>query len=29
MPKARENAGEQVMIGLSKESEWLRKWHEF
>ena len=29
MPKARENAGEEVVIGLSEESDWLRKWHEF
>ena len=29
MSKARENAGEQVVIGLSKESDRLRKWYEF
>ena len=28
-PQARENAGDQVAIGFSFKSEWLRKWHEF
>ena len=28
-PKARENAGDQVVIGFSFASDWLRKWHEF
>ena len=29
LPKARENAGDQVVIGFSFESDWLREWHEF
>ena len=29
LPKARENAGDQVVIGLSIASDWLREWHEF
>ena len=28
-PKARENAGDQVVIGFSFASDWLRKWREF
>ena len=28
-PKAQENAGDQVEIGLSFAPEWLRKWGEF
>ena len=27
--QARENACEQVAIGLSLNSDWSRKWHEF
>ena len=29
MPRARENADDQVAIGFSFESDWLRKWREF
>ena len=29
MPKARENAGDQVAIGLNFASDWLREWREF
>ena len=29
MLKARENAGDQVMIGFSFASDWLTKWHEY
>ena len=29
MPKARENAGDQVVIGLNFASDWLREWREF
>ena len=29
LPKARENAGEQVVIGFNFESDWLREWREF
>ena len=29
LPKAREYAGDQVVIGFSFESDWLREWHEF
>ena len=28
LPKARENAGDQVVLGCSFASDWLRKWHE-
>ena len=28
-PKAQENAGDQVEIGVSFAPEWLRKWGEF
>ena len=28
-PKARENAGDQVVIGVSFACDWLREWHEF
>ena len=28
-PKARENTGDQVVIGFSFASDWLRKWREF
>ena len=28
-PKARENAGNQVVIGVSFASDWLRQWSEF
>ena len=28
-PKTRENACNQVVIGLSIESDWLSKWREF
>ena len=27
--KARENAGDQVVIGDSLASDWSREWHEF
>ena len=27
--KARENAGDQVVIALSFASDWLREWYEF
>ena len=29
LSKARENAGDQVMIGFSFASDWLREWREF
>ena len=29
LPKAREKAGGQVVIGFSFASDWLRKWREF
>ena len=29
LPNARENASDQVAIGSSFESDWLRKWREF
>ena len=29
LPKARENASEQVVIGLSFASDWLEEWREF
>ena len=29
LPKARENADDQVMMGFSFASDWLRKGHEF
>ena len=29
LPKARENAGDQVVIGLGHVSDWLRGWCEF
>ena len=29
MLKARENAGDQVMIGFSFASDWLTKWREY
>ena len=29
MPKARENAGDQVVIGLNFASDWFREWREF
>ena len=29
LPKARENAGDQVVIGFSFVSDWLREWCEF
>ena len=29
MPKARENVGNQVVIGFSFASDWLRQWREF
>ena len=29
MPKARKNAGDQVVIGLNFASDWLREWREF
>ena len=29
MPKARENAGDQVVFGFSFVPDWSRKWHEF
>ena len=29
LPRARENADDQVAIGFSFESDWLRKWREF
>ena len=29
LPKARENAGDQVVIGVSFASDWLREWREF
>ena len=29
MPEARENAGDQVAVGFSFVSDWLRKWREF
>ena len=29
LPKARENAGDQVVIGLDCVSDWLRGWCEF
>ena len=29
LPKARENAGDQVVIGFSFASDWLGEWHEF
>ena len=29
LPKARENAGDQVVIGFSFASDWLREWYEF
>ena len=28
LPKARENAGDQVVIGFNFESDWLREWRE-
>lgn len=28
-PDARENAGDQVAIGFSLDSDWPRKWREF
>ena len=29
LPKAQENVGDQVVIGLSFASDWLREWCEF
>ena len=29
LPKARENAGDQVVIGFSFASDWLGEWREF
>ena len=29
LPKARENAGDQVVISVSFASDWLRKWRKF
>ena len=29
LSKARENAGNQVAIGFSFESDWLREWRKF
>ena len=29
LPNARENASDQVAIGSSFESDWVRKWREF
>ena len=29
MPKARENVGNQVVIGFRFASDWLRQWREF
>ena len=29
LSKARENAGDQVAIGFSFESDWLREWRKF
>ena len=29
MPKARENAGDQVVIGFSFACHWSREWREF
>ena len=29
LPKARENAGDQVVIGFRFSPDWLRKWSEF
>ena len=29
LPKARENAGDQVVIGFRFSPDWLRKWREF
>ena len=29
LPKARENAGDQAVIGLGYVSDWLRGWCEF
>ena len=29
LPKARENAGDQVVFGYRYSSDWLKKWREF
>ena len=29
LPKARENAGDQVVFGYSYSSDWLKEWREF
>ena len=29
LPKARENVSEQVVIGFSFASDWLKEWREF
>ena len=29
LPKARENAGDQVVIGFTFASDWLKEWREF
>ena len=29
LPKARENAGNQVVVGFSFAADWLREWREF
>ena len=29
LPEAREDAGDQVVIGFSFASDWPRMWHEF
>ena len=29
LPKARENAGDHMVVGFSFEPDWLREWREF